>query len=92
MQTHVTYERDLTFHKLYMALGAFLLWAGLMCGTLSHVAHVRVHGPTRQAHICTRGPGLVGHNVLHVAGHHRTEKSPHDIMVNINIVFHSFIT
>ena len=38
------------------------------------------------------GPDLIGHNVLHVAGHHRTEKGPHDIMVNINIVFHSFVT
>ena len=38
------------------------------------------------------GPGLVGHNVLHVAGHHRTEKGPHDIMANLNIVFHSSVT
>ena len=37
-------------------------------------------------------PDLVGHNVLHVAGHHKTEKGPHDIMANINIVFHSFVT
>ena len=38
------------------------------------------------------GPDLVEHNVLHVAEHHRTEKGPHDIMTNINIVFHSFVT
>ena len=38
------------------------------------------------------GPGLVGHNVLHVARHHIIEKGRHDIIVNINIVFHSFVT
>ena len=38
------------------------------------------------------GPGLVEHNILYVVGHHITEKSPHDIMANINIVFHSFVT
>ena len=63
-----------------------------MCGTPSHTAHVRVHGPTRRPHIYTPGPDLVGHNVLHVAGHHRIKKGLHDIMANINIVFHSFVT
>ena len=63
-----------------------------MCGTPSHMAHVRVYGPTRRAYIRIPRPDLVGHNVLHVAGHHRTEKGPHDIMANINIVFHSFIS
>ena len=63
-----------------------------MCSTPSHMGHVRVHGPTRQAHIHTPGPSLVGYNVLHVAEHHRTEKGPHDIMANINIVIHSFVS
>ena len=63
-----------------------------MCGTPSHMAHVCVHEPTRRALYVPPGPDLVGHNVLHVAGHHITEKGPHDIMANINIVFHSFVS
>ena len=63
-----------------------------MCGIPSHTAYVQAHGPIRRARIRTPRPGLVGHNVLHVAGHRRTEKDPHDIMANINIVFHSFVT
>ena len=38
------------------------------------------------------GPDLVGHNVIHVARHHRIEKGPNDIMANINIIFHSSVT
>ena len=54
-----------------------------MCGTSPHTAH----GPTRRARIRTPGPGLVGHNVLHVHRTPNNRKDPHDIMTNINIVF-----
>ena len=50
-----------------------------MCSTPSHTAHVCVHGPTRRARIHTPEPDLVRHNVLHVAGHNKTEKGRHDM-------------
>ena len=91
MQTHATYERDLTFHKLFIALGAFLGRVG--CVVLLHTRPMYVYmDPPGELINIPPGPDLVEHNVLHVGEHHITEKGPHDIMTNINIIFHSFVT
>ena len=83
------YELDLTFHSL----GRFSIPGRVGCVVLLHTWPMYVYmNPPGGLLYVPPGPDLVGHNVLHVAGHHRTEKGPLDIMANINIVFHSFVS